>query len=157
MCAGQILPINQNTALFALIGTTYGGDGVQTFALPDLRGRVPVHQGQGPGLSSKVIGQVAGTETVTLTTAQSPGHTHSLAATTSIGNESAPAGNLLAQSSVASAYIGDVPDTSLAPAVDHPDRRQPAARQHGTVPGGHLHHRPGRHLPVAELGGPPRD
>ena len=75
-CDGAILAIAQNDALFALIGTTYGGDGQVTFALPDLRGRVPIHNGQGPGLSSYIIGQAAGTETVTLTANQLPGHTH---------------------------------------------------------------------------------
>ena len=81
-CDGSVLSIAQNDVLFNLIGTTYGGDGQSTFALPDLRGRVPVHQGQGPGLSSKVIGQVGGAENVTLTSAQLPAHTHVLNATT---------------------------------------------------------------------------
>jgi microcystin-dependent protein len=75
-CDGQILPIAQNTALFSLLGTTYGGNGQTTFALPDLRGRVPVHQGQGPGLSAYTIGEVTGTEAVTLITTQIPAHSH---------------------------------------------------------------------------------
>lgn len=75
-CAGQILPIAQNTALFSLLGTTFGGNGQTTFALPDLRGRAPVGQGQGPGLSNIDLGQAAGTETVTLLSAQIPAHTH---------------------------------------------------------------------------------
>lgn len=75
-CQGQLLSIAQNDALFALIGTTYGGDGVTTFSLPDLQGRVPLHRGQGPGLSNYVLGQVAGVETVTLTTSQIPVHNH---------------------------------------------------------------------------------
>jgi microcystin-dependent protein len=78
-CDGQILSIAQNTALFSLLGTTYGGNGTSTFALPDLRGRVPIHQGQGPGLSPYVIGQAAGTETVTLITTQIPAHVHAVA------------------------------------------------------------------------------
>lgn len=77
-CDGQILSIAQNTALFSLLGTTYGGNGVNTFALPDLRGRVPLHQGQGPGLSPILLGQVGGAETVTLTTSQIPSHSHLL-------------------------------------------------------------------------------
>lgn len=77
-CSGQILPIAQNTALFSLLGTTYGGDGRTTFALPDLRGRVPIHQGQGPGLSDYVIGQAGGQETITLLESQMPPHTHDL-------------------------------------------------------------------------------
>lgn len=75
-CDGRLLPISGNDALFNLIGTTYGGDGQSTFALPDLRGRVPVHMGQGPGLSSYIIGQNGGAETVTLTTNTMPAHTH---------------------------------------------------------------------------------
>jgi microcystin-dependent protein len=77
-CNGQFLPINQNQALFSLLGTTYGGNGQTTFALPDLRGRVPVHPGQGPGLSSYSLGQAGGTETETLTVNQMPAHTHNV-------------------------------------------------------------------------------
>lgn len=75
-CAGQLLPIDQFDALFALIGTTYGGDGQSTFGLPDFRGRIPVGAGQGPGLSSYVLGQKAGTSNVTVLQSQMPGHTH---------------------------------------------------------------------------------
>lgn len=77
-CAGQLLPIAQNDALYALIGTTFGGDGNVTFGLPDLRGRSVIGQGQGPSLSSYVVGQMSGTETVTLTTNQMPSHNHVL-------------------------------------------------------------------------------
>ncbi|WP_343707003.1 tail fiber protein [Flavobacterium sp.] len=77
-CNGQIMSIAQNSALFSLLGTIYGGDGVTTFALPDLRGRAPIHFGQGPGLSNYVIGQRAGSETMTLLTANMPAHVHSL-------------------------------------------------------------------------------
>lgn len=76
LCQGQIMAIQQNQALFSILGTTYGGNGVQTFALPDLRGRVPVGQGQAPGLSNYVLGQVSGTENITLNTNQMPIHTH---------------------------------------------------------------------------------
>src|SRR5271166_5833783 len=79
-CQGQLLPIAQNTALFSLLGTTYGGDGVSNFALPDLRGRVPMGMGQGPGLSPYVQGQMGGAESVTLTTQQMPPHSHSVGA-----------------------------------------------------------------------------
>jgi len=79
-CSGQILPIAQNTALFSILGTTYGGNGQTTFALPDLRSRVPIHPGQGPGLSPYSLGQQGGVETVTLTTNQMPAHNHSLVA-----------------------------------------------------------------------------
>jgi len=89
-CAGQILPIAQNTALFSLLGTTFGGNGQTTFALPDLRGRVAVGAGQGPGLSNVDLGQVGGTETVTLTQAQLPAHVHLAAASQAAGTSSRP-------------------------------------------------------------------
>ncbi len=79
LCNGQLLSIAQNSALFALLGTTYGGDGVQTFALPDLRGRVPIHMGNGNGLSPYVIGQNGGVENVTLLANQMPQHLHTVA------------------------------------------------------------------------------
>lgn len=79
LCDGQLLSIAQNTALFSILGTTYGGDGRVTFALPDLRGRVPVHAGQGPGLSDYNLGQVGGTENVTLLTSEIPAHAHGFA------------------------------------------------------------------------------
>lgn len=97
-CQGQILPIAQNTALFSLLGTTYGGNGQTTFALPDLRGRVPVQQGQGPGLSSYSLGQTGGAENVTLNVSQMPAHSH--AATTNAnaggGGDTSPTNNFLA-------------------------------------------------------------
>lgn len=93
-CNGQILPIAQNTALFSLLGTTYGGNGQTTFALPDLRGRVPVGQFQGPGLSDYSLGQVAGSETVTLISTQIPAHTHTLNGITEAGTSATPTGNL---------------------------------------------------------------
>jgi microcystin-dependent protein len=78
LCNGQILSISQNTALFSLLGTMYGGNGTTTFALPDLRGRTPIHYGQGPGLSSRTIGNAGGTETVTITVGQLPAHSHTV-------------------------------------------------------------------------------
>jgi microcystin-dependent protein len=80
-CNGQLLPINQNTALFSLLGTQYGGNGQTTFALPDLRGRAALHFGQGPGLSNYTQGEVAGVENVTLLASQMPAHTHAQPAT----------------------------------------------------------------------------
>ena len=90
-CNGQILGIAQNSALFALVGTTYGGNGQTTFALPDLQSRVPVHFGQGPGLSPYVLGQQGGAENVTLLTTQIPAHTHALNAFATTGAETVPA------------------------------------------------------------------
>ena len=92
-CNGQLLSIAQNSALFALIGTTYGGDGVNTFALPDLQSRVPISQGQGPGLQNYVMGQTGGLETVTLTINQIPAHAHTLACNTAVGNTTDPTNN----------------------------------------------------------------
>ena len=94
-CDGSLLSIAEYEVLFTLIGTTYGGDGQSTFAVPDLRGRLPIHQGQGPGLSSYVIGQVSGTETVTLIQTQMPAHTHALVATTSASTAITPGPTLL--------------------------------------------------------------
>jgi len=95
-CNGQILPIAQNTALFSLIGTTFGGNGQTTFALPDLRGRFPNSSGQGPGLSSYDLGQVGGTENVTLTVQQMPAHNHAANCFADDANAASPAGNVLA-------------------------------------------------------------
>ncbi|HET9651803.1 MAG TPA: tail fiber protein [Usitatibacter sp.] len=83
LCNGQILPISQNTALFSLLGTTYGGDGKSTFALPDLQGAAPVHAGQGPGLSLYDLGQQAGEQAVTLLQTEMPAHSHAAGAQTS--------------------------------------------------------------------------
>jgi len=93
-CEGQLLSIAQNSALFSILGTTYGGDGESTFGLPDLRGRVPLGPGNGPGLSNKSLGQKSGTETNTLSVAQMPAHNHTINAVSSDGNKSAPAANL---------------------------------------------------------------
>ncbi|AET70825.1 microcystin-dependent protein [Desulfosporosinus orientis DSM 765] len=92
-CEGQLLPISQNQALFSLLGTTYGGDGVTTFALPDLRGRLPIGVGVGPGLSNYNLGETGGTETVTLTNNNMPMHNHQINAITSPGNSSVPGPN----------------------------------------------------------------
>jgi microcystin-dependent protein len=96
-CQGQLLPISQNTALFSLLGTYYGGNGTTTFGLPDLRGRVPVGQGQGPGLSNYAIGSMQGVETVTLLAPQSPPHSHPFPAFAVPATTNAPSGALPAQ------------------------------------------------------------
>ena len=90
-CDGSLLPISQYDALFSLIGTTYGGDGQTTFAVPDLRGRLPIHQGTGAGLGTYVIGQQAGTETVTVLPTPMPAHSHALATTTAESTALPPA------------------------------------------------------------------
>jgi microcystin-dependent protein len=96
MCQGQLLPISENETLFNLIGTTYGGDGQSTFQLPDLQGRVPIHQGNGPGGVNFTIGEKAGVESVTLTTQQIPIHSHPLLGSSANGNSNFPQGNVLA-------------------------------------------------------------
>lgn len=95
-CAGQLLPIDQYDALFSLLGTTYGGDGQNSFGLPDLRGRVPVGTGQGSGLGNYTLGQIGGAEEVTITTNQLPSHTHPAAAQSASGGIGAPASNTAA-------------------------------------------------------------
>jgi microcystin-dependent protein len=94
-CNGQIMPISQNTALFSLLGTTYGGDGKSNFALPDLQGRGAMHPGQGPGLSLHDLGEVGGTEFVTLLQTEMPAHPHGLKAAAEAGEENDPAGAAL--------------------------------------------------------------
>ncbi len=89
-CNGQLLPVSQNTALFSLIGTTYGGDGRTTTALPNLKGRVPMHPGRGPGLTSRRLGQRGGTEMVSLSEAQMPNHNHTTQAATDGGTDNDP-------------------------------------------------------------------
>ena len=116
LCNGQLLPISQNTALFSLLGTTYGGDGRTTFALPDMRSRVPVCQGQGPGLSSYAEGQAGGAETVTLAAAQMPGHTHPVKASSSAAASDQPEGRALARS--ASHIYTAKPDASTVMNTD---------------------------------------
>ena len=108
-CEGQLLPISENEALFQLIGTTYGGDGESTFGVPDLRGRLPLHQGNG-----FVPGETGGVEEVTLTLNQIPAHPHPVAASTNIANQSGPAANVVAQSAAADLFIEDTPNVSLA-------------------------------------------
>ena len=98
-CDGQILPISQNTALFSLLGTTYGGDGKSTFALPDLQGSAAMHPGQGPGLSLYDLGQIGGSETVTLLVSEIPAHTHGVGrALADAGNTVSPVNAVWAQS-----------------------------------------------------------
>ncbi len=102
-CDGGTLPTDQNTALFSLIGTTYGGDAVN-FNLPDMRGRAPIHPGQGPGLSNVNLGDSSGVETVTLTEAQVPTHSHALLASSAPGTAHSPVGSVLAQPNAGALY-----------------------------------------------------
>ena len=105
-CNGDLISIAQNDALFSLIGTIYGGNGRTTFGLPDLRGRIPIHAGSGPGLSNRPIGQKSGSETATVNTNQLPSHTHNLTANNSSAgaDQASPANHVLA-TTVGSSYI----------------------------------------------------
>jgi len=118
LCDGGLLPISQNDALYAVIGTTYGGDGISTFALPDLRGRVPIHQGQGPGLSQYVIGEASGTEQVTLLGNQMAAHFHNVLASTAPATAASPSGNVTAAGVTGDPFYASaaVPETAAFPA-----------------------------------------
>ena len=109
-CEGQLLPISEYETLFNLIGTTYGGDGQSTFALPDLRGRIPLHFGNGFTLA-----ETGGVETITLTVSQIPAHSHPLLATTTVADKPDPAPNVAAEASLFSPYINIAPTAAMAP------------------------------------------
>lgn len=115
LCNGQLMSISQNTALFSLLGTFYGGDGIRTFALPDLQGRVGIHMGTGPGLSTYVIGEQGGTENVTLLENEMPAHNHVVAANSGGGNSLVPTSCVWsADASGGSApYSSNTPNTSM--------------------------------------------
>ena len=124
-CDGQLLPLSQNTALFSLLGTTYGGDGKSNFALPDLQGRAPMHPGQGPGLSLHDLGETGGSETVTLLESEIPAHSHALKCSASGTDEEglkSPAGNTTGtEANTFSIYgppnnLGSMAPEALAPA-----------------------------------------
>jgi microcystin-dependent protein len=114
LCQGQTLPISENDILFTLIGTTYGGDGEETFNLPNLASRVPMHMGTGPDSVTYQIGEAAGTESVTLTVQQIPIHTHAMIATADVGTASSPDSNILAQSANIKAYAEVNPNQGMA-------------------------------------------
>jgi microcystin-dependent protein len=111
--SGQLIPISQNDILFTLYGTTYGGDGQETFALPNLQSRVPLHAGTGGDGQTYTLGQAAGVETVTLTTQQIPSHSHALIATGEIGTLNTPANNILAQCAGVKTYADVTPGVQL--------------------------------------------
>lgn len=118
LCNGQIMPIAQNTALFSLLGTTYGGNGTTTFALPDLRGRAPMQQGQGSGLSLRDLGELGGQESVTLLTTEIPSHAHPVTATTAQGTTGSPSDARWATTRVGrqavNAYSTAAPDLDMS-------------------------------------------
>ena len=116
-CDGQLMPISQNTALFSLLGTTYGGDGKSTFALPDMQGNAPMHPGQGQGLSLRDLGEIGGSDTVTLLVSEIPVHTHAVRAhDIDLGELNAPSPNRsLAKSANATAYVAPSQLTMMSP------------------------------------------
>lgn len=135
ICNGQLMSIAQNSALFSLIGTTYGGDGVTTFALPDLRGRVPNGQGQGPGLSDYAMGQASGTEQVTLLGMQMPAHNHLMEVSRSPATVSDPTGGVLAASNGTVDNLGEpVTVHSYAPAPNAVANAQAITMSGGNQP-----------------------
>jgi microcystin-dependent protein len=109
-CEGQLLPISENETLFQLIGTTYGGDGESTFALPDLRGRIPIHQGNG-----FILAETGGAEEITLTVQQIPAHSHPMLAAAVTGDQITPGGNLPSSSFNVTPYINDVASGNFNP------------------------------------------
>lgn len=113
LCNGQLLSIAQNTALFAILGTTYGGNGQTTFGLPDLRGRFPMHFGQGPGLSPRSLGEQSGQETVTLLSSQMPAHAHTSPASSAAGTTDAPSGAYPARPASSIPTYGGSPDVAM--------------------------------------------
>lgn len=112
-CDGQLLAVSQNDALFSLLGTIYGGDGRTTFGLPDVRGRVPIHAGSGPGLSPRRLGAKGGAEKVTLTVNQLPSHGHTMRAVTGFADRSSPQGAVLAASATTDIYNTEGVDSNL--------------------------------------------
>ncbi|MGQ0587951.1 MAG: phage tail protein [Sphingosinicella sp.] len=114
MCDGQLLAISENETLFQLIGTTYGGDGQSTFALPNLQSRIPIHAGSGPGGITRQLAEAGGTESVTLTTQQIPVHNHAFLASTATGTQNSPAGEVLASGSSVLIYRPQAPSQPLA-------------------------------------------
>ena len=117
LCDGSELPVAGNEDLFGLLGATFGGDGLNTFAVPDMRGRLPLHMGQGSGTSASALGTAGGQETVAVSAEQLPAHTHALAAKTSSGTAGNPSGNVLSASPSIALFEVDDPTTTLAPSV----------------------------------------
>ncbi len=120
LCNGQLLSIAQNTALFSILGTTYGGNGQTTFGLPDLRGRAPIHWGQGPGLTNRALGESGGEETVTLSAAQMPAHSHVAHAASGGGSTASPQNAVWAASTARDNIYATAANTTLSPSAIGP-------------------------------------
>lgn len=118
-CDGQILPLSQNTALFSLLGTTYGGDGKSNFALPNMQGNVPMHPGQGPGLSLHDLGETGGSDTVSLLESEIPSHSHNVMCLAAPANRTNPGGNSFTKASGATPFKAGTPTPALVPLSDN--------------------------------------
>lgn len=118
-CDGQILPLSQNTALFSLLGTTYGGDGKSNFALPNMQGNAPMHPGQGPGLSLHDLGETGGSETVSLLESEIPAHSHTTMAFAAVGNRTTPAGNAISRVTGSTPFVAGSPTPALVTMSDN--------------------------------------
>jgi microcystin-dependent protein len=130
-CDGRILSISTNSALFSILGTTYGGNGTTTFALPDLRGRAPIHAGQGPGLSNRTLGEMGGTESVALTQNQMPTHSHQANAFSGEGTSTSPQNNVWAGSAQRDSIYTNNPNTTMSPSAVSPAG---GGQPHGNMP-----------------------
>ncbi len=153
LCNGQILPISQNTALFSILGTTYGGNGTSNFGLPNLQGAAPLGAGQGPGMTQRDLGEIGGESSVTLTQVEMPTHTHGTIGSNAAGGQP-PANNVWSKPSQRglNAYnpAQGTPAT-IEPERGFDDRRRIAPQQPDALPGGQLYHRHAGRIPVAQL------
>ena len=145
-CEGQLLPISENETLFQLIGTTYGGDGESTFGLPDLRGRLPIHQGNG-----FVLAGTGGAEEITLTVQQMAAHSHPMLASTGTASQTTPATNVVATPTVVDLYRAGATSVGDGASSDFVDRRKPAAHELPALPLRRFHHLAVRDLPVPDV------
>ncbi len=155
-CSGQLLPISQNSALFSLLGTYYGGDGISDFALPNLQGCAPLNFGQGNGLSSYSVGQSGGESTVTLLPSQIPSHSHVVSGNSGNGDLNNPTGTTWAKPHLGKTPINIYSGTGRRRGGHEPDRlrpgrQQPAAQQFAAVSDAEFHHRDDGDIPAAKL------
>jgi len=138
LCNGQLMDINQNNALYSLLGVTYGGNGSSNFNLPDMRGRVPMHRGQGTGLTPRTIGQTGGVETVSLSLTNLPQHNHTQVGSSSVAASTTAATNLIGSTAATKIYDTNALDTKLIPmnttfAVSNEPLSQQAVQAHNNL------------------------
>jgi len=154
-CDGQLMPISQNTALFSLLGTTYGGDGKTNFALPNLQGSAPMHPGQGVGLSLHDLGETGGSDTVSLLESEMPSHSHAVRANSDIADVQSPQSGPLARPLPERLRLPDDDQSGLGlprPPSANSRRRRPAPQQPATLPDLLLLHRASGGLPAERVG-----